>query len=223
LPAYGVPMLTEKQQNLLSYIEAFLEDHGRPPSFEQMMEAMGLKSKSNIHRLIGALEERGYIKRLPNKARALEVLKPSKQKLKSVPANNAPEISDVVPLPLIGRIAAGVPAEAIANPERHVSIPLELLPDSGNKCFVLEVTGDSMIDAGIFDGDYAVIREDSEPRNGDIVVALVDMAETTLKRLRRRGQSIALEPANDMFETRIYGPGRVTIQGKLVALIRRYH
>ncbi|HBQ22292.1 MAG TPA: repressor LexA [Alphaproteobacteria bacterium] len=215
-------MLTEKQQNLLTYIEAFLAEQGRPPSFEQMMAAMGLKSKSNIHRLIGALEERGYIKRLPNKARALEVLKSSIPQNPGAANLHMAETSEVVPLPLVGRIAAGFPAEAIANPERHVSIPLELLPDSGNNSFVLEVTGDSMIDAGIFDGDYAVIKEDSEPRNGDIVVALIDMAETTLKRLRRRGQSIALEPANDMFETRIYGPGRVTIQGKLVALIRRY-
>ena len=217
-------MLTMKQDLLLRFIHDWMKTHQRCPSFDEMMEGIGLKSKSNIHRLVSALEERGYVRRLPNRARALEIIKPpldeGGQNLSAAIGNDS--LEHMVSLPMIGRIAAGLPAEAISNPDRLVQIPLDLLPDAGSRCFVLEVTGDSMVEAGIHDGDYAVIKQQNDAHNGDIVVALVDGTETTLKRFRRRGNSIALEPANPLFETRIYGPDRVAVQGKLTALIRQY-
>jgi repressor LexA len=236
-------VLTPKQHELLMFIHERLRESGVPPSFDEMKDALDLKSKSGIHRLITALEERGFIRRLPNRARAMEVVRlpdshnPAwvavKADLcpsviegsggKSKPADTSSDIAalgDVVTIPVMGRIAAGTPISAIQQESHSVSVPAELI--AGGEHFALEVRGDSMIEAGIFDGDTVLIKRSDSADNGEIVVALVDDEEATLKRLRKRGGSVALEAANPTYETRIFGPDRVKIQGKLVALFRRY-
>ncbi|ALA18923.1 transcriptional repressor LexA [Chelatococcus daeguensis] len=232
-------MLTRKQHELLRFIHERLRETGVPPSFDEMKEALDLKSKSGIHRLIVALEERGFIRRLPNRARALEVLRlpdgvaaaPRGRFNPSVvegglgkvraPAPQAVEPAvQTVAIPVMGRIAAGTPISAIQSRSHTVSLPPDML--GSGEHFALEVRGDSMIEAGILDGDTVVIRKQDTANTGDIVVALIDDEEATLKRLRRRGSSIALEAANPAYETRVLGPDRVRIQGKLVNLLRRY-
>jgi repressor LexA len=232
-------MLTSKQKELLLFINSRLQETGVPPSFDEMKEALELKSKSGIHRLIMALEERGFIRRLPHRARALEVIRlpeglseGPRQAGRFVPSviegggrrTPPPSVPDqgggYMSVPLMGRIAAGVPISAIQDHSENIPLPTRFV--GGGEHFALEVKGDSMIDAGIYDGDTVVIKRGDSAENGDIIVALVDNEEATLKRLRRRGASIALEAANPAFETRIFGPDRVAIQGKLVALLRRY-
>jgi repressor LexA len=235
-------MLTRKQSELLRFIHERLKETGVPPSFDEMKEALDLRSKSGIHRLILALEERGFIRRLPNRARALEVLRlpesatPSAARgakfspsviegnLGRVRAVTAPSEENgdrnVVAIPVMGRIAAGTPITALQNRSHTISLPPEML--SPGEHYALEVRGDSMIEAGIFESDTVIIRKQETAETGDIVVALIDDEEATLKRLRRRGASIALEAANPAYETRIFGPDRVRIQGKLVSLIRKY-
>ena len=214
---------------------------GVSPSFDEMKDALRLKSKSGIHRLVGGLEERGFIRRLPHRARALEVTKLPEESAAGPVADRsrfsptvirgdfnaslpgAPVAPDVeaVDLPLYGRIAAGTPIEALRDQSTTVGVPASLLGHSGEH-YALEVAGDSMIDAGILDGDTVIIERGDTAENGAVVVALVDNEEVTLKRLRRRGASIALEPANKAYETRIFGPDRVKVQGRLVGLLRRY-
>lgn len=231
-------MLTRKQHELLLFINGRLQQDGVPPSFEEMKDALDLRSKSGIHRLITALEERGFIRRLPNRARALEVVrlpedaqppKPARPFAPNVIEGNLgrvrPPVDDaddrrVVPIPVMGRIAAGTPISAIQSRDHTISMPPEML--SGGEHFALEVRGDSMVEAGILDGDLALIRKCDSANTGEIVVALIDDEEATLKRLRRKGASVALEAANPAYETRIFGPDRVRIQGKLVGLFRRY-
>jgi repressor LexA len=234
-------MLTRKQFELLRFIHERLKEAGVPPSFDEMKDALDLRSKSGIHRLITALEERGFIRRLPNRARAIEVIKlpdavaqgigsgrtrgftPSviEGNLGRVRAASADEDGGrPVAVPVMGRIAAGTPIEAIQNKTHVISVPPELLATGDH--FALEVRGDSMIEAGILDGDTALIKKTDAADTGDIVVALIDEEEATLKRFRRRGASIALEPANTAYEVRILPPNRVRIQGKLVGLFRRY-
>lgn len=229
-------MLTKKQHQLLVYIHEHLNDSGVSPSFDEMKDALGLKSKSGIHRLITGLEERGFIQRLPHRARALEVLrlpenlpveKPSrgfeakviKGGFKSAPAVTAPE-TDAVQLPLYGKIAAGTPIEALRDHASFVDVPTHML--GRGEHYALEVEGNSMVEAGILDGDTVLIERGESAENGAIVVALVDDQEATLKRLRRHGKSIALEPANQSYETRIFPAERVKVQGRLVGLLRRY-
>ncbi len=233
-------MLTVKQRDLLLLIDRHLKRSGVVPSFDEMKDALGLKSKSGIHRLITSLEERGFIRRLPHRARALEIVKlpeglaaeaeasapafqPTvipggfKRQLVGAPVAGA---ADAVSVPLYGKIAAGTPIEALADPSNTIDVPAALL--AGGEHYALTVEGDSMIEAGIFDGDTVLIRKTDTVENGAICVALVDQQEATLKRLRRKGESIALEPANPRYETRIFGPDRVSVQGRLVGLIRRY-
>jgi repressor LexA len=234
-------MLTKKQHELLVFINARLHETGVCPSFDEMKDALGLKSKSGIHRLITGLEERGFVRRLPHRARALEILRladdtsdaPTNSGAKVIKGefNSAPRgtpkgaaiatAGEALELPLYGRIAAGTPIEALRDPENSVSVPPDMV--GRGKHYALEVSGDSMIEAGILDGDVAIIREGETADNGTIVVALVDENEVTLKRLRRKGKSIALEPANAAYETRIFGPDQVKVQGTLVGLIRTYH
>ena len=222
-------MLTAKQKELLLYIHERIKETGVSPSFDEMKEALDLASKSGIHRLITALEERGFLRRLPHRARALEVLKlpdsaapaaPAKGRASFRPAAVGESRGNGGGIPILGQIAAGVPIEAIQHEVGRVGAPEELL-GSGDH-FALEVKGDSMIQAGILDGDVVILRRAAAADSGDIVVALVDNEEATLKRLRKRGNSIALEAANPAYETRIFGPDRVRIQGKMVALVRRY-
>lgn len=222
-------MLTAKQKELLLYIHERIKETGVSPSFDEMKEALDLASKSGIHRLITALEERGFLRRLPHRARALEVLKMPDSAAPAAPpkGRNAFRPSVVEgrgnnggSIPILGQIAAGVPIEAIQNEIGRVSAPEDLLGTDDH--YALEVKGDSMIQAGILDGDVVIIKRSDTANSGDIVVALVDEEEATLKRLRKRGNSIALEAANPAYETRIFGPDRVRIQGKLVAMIRRY-
>ena len=239
-------MLTKKQHELLIYINQRLAATGVAPSFDEMKDALNLRSKSGIHRLISGLEERGFIRRLPHRARALEVTKlPEESAAPSLGANGGmaergrfsptvirgdfagalpgtPVTPDTaaVDLPLYGRIAAGTPIEALRDQNNSVSVPGSLL--GRGEHYALEVAGDSMIEAGILDGDSVIIQRCDTAENGAIVVALVDNVEVTLKRLRRRGASIALEPANKAYETRIFGPDRVKVQGRLVGLLRRY-
>jgi repressor LexA len=232
-------MLTRKQQELLLYINGRLGQDGVSPSFDEMKDAVGLKSKSGIHRLITALEERGFIRRLPHRARALEVLKlpPGAEGTVSTlsviegareraaarrsPAHERERHGDgAISLALHGKIAAGTPIEALSDPSRSIDVPASMI---GNRdCYALEIEGDSMIDVGILDGDMVLIERCDTAENGKIVVALVDGQEATLKRLRRKGDSIALEPANPAYETRIFGPDRVRVQGRLIGLVRRY-
>jgi repressor LexA len=242
-------MLTRKQHELLMFIHERMKESGIPPSFDEMKDALDLRSKSGIHRLITALEERGFIRRLPNRARALEVIKlpdsmnPSLGgkrarfepaviegtlgRLATPPQRAAapqmPGMSDVgrpVTIPVMGRIAAGTPIEAIQTHSHSIVVPPEML--GGGEHYALEVRGDSMIEAGIFDGDTVIIKKQDTAATGEIIVALVDEEEATLKRLRRRGNSVALEAANPAYETRIFPPDRVKVQGRLVGLLRKY-
>jgi len=234
-------MLTKKQHELLMFINQRLNGTGVSPSFDEMKDALNLRSKSGIHRLISGLEERGFIRRLAHRARALEVIKlPDEVAIPAAAekAHFSPTVirgdfsgalsgsaiapdSAAVDLPLYGRIAAGTPIEALRDQSASIGVPAALLGPSGEH-YALEVAGDSMVDAGILDGDTVIIQRCDTAENGSIVVALVDDIEVTLKRLRRRGASIALEPANPAYETRIFGPDRVNVQGKLVGLLRRY-
>ena len=213
-------MLTKKQRELLLFLEDRISRTGITPSFEEMMKKARLKSKSGIHRLISALEERGFIKKLPFKARAIEILK--LPNIKQKPSNDRVKAinTHVVELPLVGRIAAGLPIEAVETGKDSLYVPKMLT--RGLDSFVLEIKGDSMIDAGINDGDLAIIKKQSTANNGDIVVALTNENEATLKRFRKRGDTIALEAANEAFETRIYSAGQISIQGILIGLIRQY-
>ena len=213
-------MLTRKQRELLMFLEERISRSGVTPSFEEMKDKVGLKSKSGIHRLISALEDRGFIKKLPFKARAIEILK--LPNIKQRPLDEKTEIIDnqVVELPIVGRIAAGLPIEAIESGENTFHVHKVLA--KGSDSFILEVKGDSMIDAGINDGDFAIIKKQNTANNGDIAVALTNENEATLKRFRKRGDTIALEAANELFETRIYSAGQINIQGILIGLIRRY-
>ena len=213
-------MLTKKQRELLMFLEERISQSGVTPSFEEMKDKVGLKSKSGIHRLISALEDRGFIKKLPFKARAIEILKLPNRKQRSLDEKTEIIDNQVVELPIVGRIAAGLPIEAIESGENTFYVPKVLAkgPDS----FILEVKGDSMIDAGINDGDFAIIKKQNTANNGDIAVALTNENEATLKRFRKRGDTIALEAANELFETRIYSAGQINIQGILIGLIRRY-
>jgi len=252
-------MLTRKQHELLTFIHERMRESGVPPSFDEMKEALDLKSKSGIHRLITALEERGFIRRLPYRARALEVIRlpdsvgipprgrfnPSvvegglqvRGKAKdeaprgegsrsesgrgsSAETYSEPAGERSISIPVMGRIAAGTPISAIQTPMNTIAMSPDFL--SGGEHYALEVRGDSMIDAGILDGDTVVIRKQDIANTGDIIVALIDDEEATLKRFRRRGSSIALEAANPSYETRVLGPDRVKIQGKLISLVRRY-
>jgi repressor LexA len=234
-------MLTKKQSELLRFIHERLKETGVPPSFDEMKDALDLRSKSGIHRLIMALEERGFIRRLPNRARALEVLRlpdstsPVQRAQKFSPSVIEGDLGRVrsIPtpaseedhvysasIPVMGRIAAGTPISAIQSRSHTIPMPPDFLGQGDH--FALEVRGDSMIEAGILDADTVIIRKQETAETGDIVVALIDDEEATLKRLRKRGASIALEAANPAYETRIFGPDRVRIQGKLVSLIRKY-
>lgn len=224
-------MLTRKQYELLNFINERLDQSGVSPSFDEMKDALGLKSKSGIHRLITGLEERGFIRRLPHRARALEVVKlPDnmgggakgnvvRPDFKATPTV-APLGSDNITLPVLGKIAAGTPIEALNSHANNVEVPSSMI--GGGEHYALKVEGDSMIDAGIYDGDTVLIQRCDTAENGTIVVALVDEAEVTLKRIRRKGASIALEAANPAYETRIFGPDRVEVQGRLVGLMRNY-
>jgi len=220
-------MLTAKQKELLLYIHERIKETGVSPSFDEMKEALDLASKSGIHRLITALEERGFLRRLPHRARALEVLKLPESAAPAAPGKGRTNFKPAIVgdaggegIPILGRIAAGVPIEALQNEIGRIAAPADLLGAGDH--FALEVKGDSMIGAGILEGDVVLIKRTPNADSGDIVVALVDNEEATLKRLRKRGNSIALEAANPAYETRIFGPDRVEIQGKLVAMIRRY-
>jgi repressor LexA len=234
-------MLTKKQRELLLFINQRLTATGISPSFDEMKDALNLKSKSGIHRLVSGLEERGFIRRLPHRARALEVVKlpeesaasPAAERGRfsptvirgdfggSLPGSPVSQDVEAVDLPLYGRIAAGTPIEALRDQSTTVGVPASLLGHSGEH-YALEVAGDSMIEAGILDGDTVIIQRCDTAENGTVVVALVDNEEVTLKRLRRRGASIALEPANKAYETRIFGPDRVKVQGRIVGLMRRF-
>jgi repressor LexA len=242
-------MLTRKQHELLMFIHERMKESGIPPSFEEMKDALDLKSKSGIHRLITALEERGFIRRLPNRARALEVIKLPDSMNPSLGGRRArfePNVIEgtlgrvaapppragaatgaggadqprPVAVPVMGRIAAGTPIEAIQTLSHTITVPPEMLGTGEH--FALEVRGDSMIEAGILDGDTVLIHRQDTALTGEIIVALVDDAEATLKRLRKRNNSIALEAANPAYETRIFGPDRVKVQGRLVGLLRKY-
>jgi repressor LexA len=226
-------MLTKKQKELLSYIQIHQSKNGVTPSYEEMKSALKLKSKSGIHRLIIALEERGFVKRLAHKARALEVIKDSLSTVKVSDKNvknlvvgnftnkNIDEVSNKLStLPLLGKIAAGTPIEAIQHNDSTVDVPKEMM--SIGESYALTVEGDSMLNEGIHDGDTVLIKKTNLAENGDIVVALIDDSEATLKRIRKKGQSIALESANPIYETRILSAHRVKIQGKLIGLLRKY-
>ncbi len=213
-------MLTKRQHELLLLIDRRLREDGVSPSFEEMKDAVGLKSKSGIHRLITALEERGFIRRLPNRARALEVLRlPETAEANVSMLKPATEPAGTVELPKYGKIAAGTPIEALRGNDT-ISVPAEMV--GAGQHYALTVAGDSMIEAGILDGDTVIIRRTDTVENGEIAVALVDGCEVTLKKIRRKGNAIALEPCNKDYETRIFSPERVTIQGKLVGLMRNY-
>lgn len=213
-------MLTKRQHELLLLIDRRLREDGVSPSFEEMKDAVGLKSKSGIHRLITALEERGFIRRLPNRARALEVLRlPETAEANVSMLKPATEPAGTVELPKYGKIAAGTPIEALRGNDT-ISVPAEMV--GAGQHYALTVAGDSMIEAGILNGDTVIIRRTDTVENGEIAVALVDGCEVTLKKIRRKGNAIALEPCNKDYETRIFSPERVTIQGKLVGLMRNY-
>lgn len=235
-------MLTRKQHELLMFIHERLKEAGIPPSYDEMKDALDLRSKSGIHRLITALEERGFIRRLPHRARALEILKmPESARVGAAsgrrgfspsviegslgrapvaPVSGSEEQNTSAVVPMMGRIAAGTPISALQDHTHNITVPPDMLGKGEH--YALGVQGDSMIDAGIFDGDTVVIQKCDIANNGEIVVALVDDEEATLKRLRRKGDSIALEAANPAYETRIFGPDRIRVQGKLVGLIRQY-
>ncbi|MBO5996963.1 MAG: transcriptional repressor LexA [Alphaproteobacteria bacterium] len=215
-------MLTKKQHQLLLFISERIEKQGVSPSYDEMREALQLKSKSGIFRLLSALEERGFIRRLPHRARALDVLKLPQAKV--VPISNpiveSAPVAEEMEIPLYGKIAAGTPIEAVRDMETRIPVPLSLM--GRGEHYALKIEGDSMIDVGIMDGDTVIIQRADTAENGEIVVALVDGLEVTLKRFRRQGSSIALEPENPAYQTRILPASRVRVQGKLVALMRRY-
>ncbi len=229
-------MLTRKQHELIRFIQARLEETGVSPSFEEMKDALDLRSKSGVHRLISALEERGFIRRLPNRARALEVLRqpddvsarvPATPKAVApiqpqtrAPAAPPPAANDVIEIPLHGRIAAGVPIEAL---ESSATLPVPAALLGPGEHYALEVSGDSMVEAGILDGDFALIRRTDHARDGEIVVALVRGEEATLKYLYREQGKVRLDPANAAYDPQFYAPGEVIVQGKLAGLLRRYH
>jgi repressor LexA len=222
-------MLTRKQHELIRFIQDRLEATGISPSFEEMKEALDLKSKSGVHRLISALEERGFIRRLPNRARALEVLRQPENVVRmpapAQPAASRPAVvpspaNDVIELPLHGRIAAGAPIEALEG-QSTLPVPAALL--GAGEHYALEVSGDSMVEAGILDGDFALVRRTNTARDGEIVVALVRGEEATLKYLRREKGMIRLDPANAAYDPQFYAPDEVEVQGKLAGLLRRYH
>ena len=231
-------MLTRKQYELLRFINERLKEAGVPPSFDEMKDALDLRSKSGIHRLITALEERGFIRRLPNRARAIEVIKlPELSPASGARRGFTPSVIEgnlgkgrgaaagddgerPVAIPVMGRIAAGTPIEALQTRSHTISVPPDML--GSGEHYALEVRGDSMMEAGILDGDTVLIQRNESADTGDIVVALIDEEEATLKRFRRRGASIALEPANAAYEVRILPPNRVRIQGKLIGLVRKY-
>ena len=227
-------MLTSKQRELLIFLTKYLEDNEVSPSFDEMREAVGLASKSGIHRLVSALEERGYIRRLANRARAIEILRTANNTVLSGVSNDsesktASNDSNVVEgnfgattveLPLLGRIAAGTPIDALSDPSAHLAVPADMLGHGEH--FALEIVGDSMIEAGIHDGDTVIIKRTEQALNGDIVVALIDQQEATLKTLRKETGRVGLVPANRNYETRFFTTDKVSIQGKLTGLIRRY-
>jgi repressor LexA len=217
-------MLTRKQHELLTYIHQHLSENGVSPSFEEMKDALDLKSKSGVHRLISALEERGFIRRLANRARALEVMRMPEVKA-GIASRPSPPVAlpqaanDIIELPLHGRIAAGMPIEALEG-QSSLSVPAALLGPGEH--YALEVAGDSMVEEGILDGDYALVRKTDVARDGEIVVALINNEEATLKTFRREGQMIRLDPANRNYDPQRYRPEQVTIQGRLAGLLRRY-
>ncbi|MAJ24346.1 MAG: repressor LexA [Rickettsiales bacterium] len=214
-------MLTVKQAKLLDYLKEALTNNKVSPSFDEMRMYLGLQSKSGVHRLISSLEERGFIKRLHNKARAIKILEEEDSMNTNYKTPSIVNNKNNCKVYIYGKISAGTPVEAIQHSEGNLDVPADMIKNS-NQHYALKVSGDSMIDAGILNGDIAVLEKTTEVVNGDIVVALIDGQEATLKRLRRKTNSIALEPANKKFETRIFGLGRVIIQGKLVGIIRNY-
>ena len=211
-------MLTRKQNELLNYISNHLEQHEVTPSFDEMRNALGLASKSGVHRLVSGLEERGYIRRLANRARAIEILKPSNNG--SIIARVAEATTNLVTLPLLGRIAAGTPIEALSDPTNQLELPASMV--GSGEHFALEIVGDSMVGVGILDGDTVVIQRAETARHGEIVVALIDQQEATLKTLLKEPGRIGLEAANPKYETRYFSTGQVAVQGKLAGLIRNY-
>ena len=226
-------MLTKKQNELLIYINQNLRETGVAPSYEEMKEALDLRSKSGIHRLINALEERGFIRRLPHRARAIEVTKLPSASSQNKNANFNPELikgkkedykndifEDLYEIKMMGKIAAGTPIAAIEYEKNKISVPNHMVGTGEH--YALEIEGDSMIGAGILDGDTAIIKKADDAYSGEIIVALIDGEEATLKRLRKKGETIALEPANSAYETKIYGPDRVQVQGTLVGILRSY-
>ena len=209
-------MLTFQQEKLLKFIIDYQKQNNVTPSFDEMKDGLDLKSKSGIHRIVSALEERGYIKKLNNRARAIEIIK----KINLIDTENGKNKNNIISIPILGKIAAGLPIEAISDNTNYIELPKTLLKKG--EYFILNVEGDSMIEAGIFDGDQVVIRKANDANNGEIVVALIDNNEATLKRIFKRGQQVALQPENRNYKTVIYGPDRIQIQGVLKHLIRSY-
>ena len=212
-------MLTRKQSELLTYLSDHMQQHDVPPSFDEMRDALGLASKSGVHRLVSGLEERGYIRRLANRARAIEILKPVTA-AGGVVTRVVETASKLVSLPLLGRIAAGTPIEALSDPTNHLEIPASMV--GSGEHFALEIIGDSMVGAGILDGDTVVIQRAETARHGEIVVALINQQEATLKTLLKEPGRVGLEAANPRYETRYFSTGEVEVQGKLAGLIRNY-
>ena len=212
-------MLTRKQSELLTYLNDHMQQHDVPPSFDEMRDALGLASKSGVHRLVSGLEERGYIRRLANRARAIEILKPVTA-AGGVVTRAVETASNLVSLPLLGRIAAGTPIEALSDPTNHLEIPASMV--GSGEHFALEIVGDSMVGAGILDGDTVVIQRAETARHGEIVVALINQQEATLKTLLKEPGRVGLEAANPRYETRYFSTGEVEVQGKLAGLIRNY-
>ena len=213
-------MLTRKQSELLTYLSDHMQQHDVPPSFDEMRDALGLASKSGVHRLVSGLQERGYIRRLANRARAIEILKPVTAAASGVVTRAVETASNLVRLPLLGRIAAGTPIEALSDPTNHLEIPASMV--GSGEHFALEIVGDSMVGAGILDGDTVVIQRAETARHGEIVVALINQQEATLKTLLKEPGRVGLEAANPRYETRYFSTGEVEVQGKLAGLIRNY-
>ena len=211
-----ITMLTFQQEKLLKFIIDYQKKNNVTPSFDEMKDGLDLKSKSGIHRILSALEERGYIKKLNNRARAIEIIK----NLNLIDTESGKNKNNIISIPILGKIAAGLPIEAISDNTNYIELPETLLKKG--EYFILNVEGDSMIEAGIFDGDQVVIRKANDANNGEIVVALIDNNEATLKRIFKRGQQVALQPENSNYKTVIYGPDRIQIQGVLKHLIRSY-
>ena len=209
-------MLTFQQEKLLKFIIDYQKKNNVTPSFDEMKDGLDLKSKSGIHRIVSALEERGYIKKLNNRARAIEIIK----NINLIDTESSKNKNNIISIPILGKIAAGLPIEAISDNTNYIELPETLLKKG--EYFILNVEGDSMIEAGIFDGDQVVIRKANDANNGEIVVALIDNNEATLKRIFKRGQQVALQPENRNYKTVIYGPDRIQIQGVLKHLIRSY-